>query len=62
MKKLPIDFDNSWKESLEHLFEHCIELFFPEVHSQIDWSKKYEFLDNEFRKLVEETRLKKICS
>ena len=59
MRKQSLDFDNSWKEAIEHLFESFMKFFFPKASLEIDWSKKYEFLDNEFRKLVEESRLKK---
>jgi hypothetical protein len=26
--------------------------FFPTIHAEIDWSKKYEFLDKELEKVV----------
>ena len=52
-------FDESWKEVLEHLFEHFMAFFFPDVHNEIDWSKGYETLDNELHQALETAQLKK---
>ena len=59
MKTLSSDFDNSWKEILEYLFESFIEFFFPRIYPKIDWKKKVEFLDHEFRQLMEEANIEK---
>lgn len=43
--------DSVWKEVLSYYFEEFIAFFFPEVHQDIDWNKKYEFLDKELEKI-----------
>ena len=46
-----MDYDSPWKTVLEVYFAQCMALLFPEIHKKIDWSKGYEFLDNEFQKI-----------
>ena len=50
-KKKRADNDSPWKEILEIYFPQAMQFFFPEVASLIDWSRKYEFLDKEFRQI-----------
>jgi len=51
--KNPTDqYDSPWKEALEEYFEESMAFFFPTIHAEIDWSKKYEFLDKELEKVV----------
>jgi len=45
------DYDGPWKRALERFFESFLELLFPEVHAEIDWSHRPEFLDRELQKL-----------
>ena len=52
-----IDYDNPWKEVLEGYFPAFMELFFPQVHAEIDWSKSYEFLDKELQQVVRDAEL-----
>ena len=59
MKSKFSDFDNSWKEMMEYSFESFIELFFPRAYAKINWKKKIEFLDHEFRQLMEEANIEK---
>ena len=59
MRSKSNDFDNSWKDSLDHFFESFIAFFFPKTYARIDWKRKYEFLDNEFRQVIEEAKLSK---
>jgi hypothetical protein len=40
-----LEFDSPWKDILEHYFEAFLQLFFPALHAQVDWTKGYEFLD-----------------
>ena len=54
-----VSYDNSWKEILEFFFEPFMAFFFPEAHAEIDWSKGFQFLDQEFRQALEEAKLKK---
>ena len=42
---ITMEYDSPWKEALEQYFESFMELFFPKIHSEVDWSKGYEFLD-----------------
>src|SRR5215210_1551587 len=45
-------YDSPWKEALEHYFEPFLAFFFPRAHSDIDWSRGYEFLDKELLQVV----------
>ncbi len=45
------DQDNGWKEMLDTFFESFVAFFFPAIHSDIDWSRGYEFLDKELAQL-----------
>ena len=51
------DFDNPWKDVLEHFFRHFLEFFFPEAHAAIDWSRRYESLDKELQQIVSDSEL-----
>jgi hypothetical protein len=50
-KKKRADNDSPWKEILEIYFPQAMQFFFPEVACLIDWNRKYEFLDKEFRQI-----------
>ena len=39
------DYDSPWKEALEDYLEPFLALFFPENHTNIDWSRVPECLD-----------------
>jgi len=44
--------DNAWKEILnEHYFPKFLRFYYPKTHRLIDFSKKIEFLDNEFQQI-----------
>jgi len=51
------DFDNPWKDVLEHFFHHFLAFFFPEAHAAIDWARNYESLDKELQQIVSESEL-----
>lgn len=51
------DFDNPWKDVLEHFFRHFLEFFFPDAHAAIDWSRDYQSLDKELQQIVSESEL-----
>jgi hypothetical protein len=51
------DFDNPWKDVLEHFFHHFLAFFFPEAHEAIDWARNYESLDKELQQIVSESEL-----
>ena len=53
----PIDFDSPWKEALEEYLEDFFALFFPEIHAQIDWTRRPEFLDKELQQVVRDAEV-----
>lgn len=53
------DFDSPWKEAVERYFPEFIAFYFPLAHTQIDWSRGYEFLDQELRAVVQDAELGK---
>lgn len=44
--------DSAWKEVLEDLFEDFLRFFFPDIYRDVDFSKGYQFLDNELQKII----------
>jgi len=52
MRRRTEEFDSPWKDALERWFEPFIQLCFPWLHSEIDWSRPPEFLDTELRQVV----------
>jgi hypothetical protein len=44
------DFDSPWKDILETYFQSALELCFPRIARQIDWSKGVQPLSKEFQK------------
>ena len=55
-KKKADDFDNPWQEVLVKKFEFFLRFFFPDVHADINWKRKLEFLDKEFRSIARKAR------
>lgn len=53
------DFDSPWKEVLEDYFSDFLAFFFPQIHSEIDWTQGYEFLDTELLQVVRDAELGK---
>lgn len=51
------DYDSPWKEVLERYFEPFMAFFFLQAHSEIDWSRGYEFLDKELQQVVREAEV-----
>lgn len=51
------DYDSPWKEALERYFEAFMAFFFPHAHADIDWTKGYEFLDQELQQVVRDAEL-----
>ncbi|MGH7455984.1 MAG: hypothetical protein ACRENG_31815, partial [bacterium] len=48
--------DSPWKEALEELFEDFLEKFFPHIHKEIDFSKGYEFLEQELKEITKHSK------
>ncbi len=51
------DFDSPWKEALEHYLPHCLALFLPQAHAEIDWTRGYAFLDKELQQVAPQSAL-----
>ena len=54
------DFDGAWKEALEQYFRPFLEFCFPDIATQVDWAKGFEFLDKELEKVVRNAKLGKL--
>lgn len=46
------DFDGPWKEGIDLYFRSFIDLLFPAVGRDIDWSREVEFADKELTKIA----------
>jgi len=53
------DYDGAWKETIEKYFRPFLELCFPAVANQIDWTHAPEFMDKELQEVVRDARLGK---
>ena len=53
-QKRSTEYDSPWKDIIEHFFEDFMIFFYPQVHSHIDWTQGYEFLDQELQKVLRE--------
>ena len=53
------EYDSPWKEIIQLYFEDFMLFFFPQVHLQIDWSRGFEFLDQELQQVVRDAELGK---
>ena len=43
----PDDYDSPWKEAVVHAFPEFLTFYFPSAAAEIDWSRGYDFLDQE---------------
>ncbi len=59
MSEVKADYDGAWKEGVEKYFEAFLTFFFPQIYSEIDWTKGYEFLDQELQQLMRESEVGK---
>jgi hypothetical protein len=53
------EYDLPWKDVVEARFEDFMSFFFPQIHDEIDWSRGYEFLDQELSQVVRDAELGK---
>ncbi|AFZ28515.1 hypothetical protein Cylst_6278 (plasmid) [Cylindrospermum stagnale PCC 7417] len=53
------EFDSPWKDIIQRYFEDFILFFFPQAHDEIEWSRGFEFLDQELQKVVRDAELGK---
>ncbi|MFN7016318.1 MAG: hypothetical protein ACK4P5_04015 [Fimbriimonadales bacterium] len=51
-RRLRRGFDEAWKYAVHSFFRECLQLLFPAVHDQIDWTRPVEFLDANLYRLV----------
>ena len=51
------DYDSPWKDILETYFQPALELCFPQIARQINWSKGVQLLSKEFQKIVRRSEL-----
>ncbi|WP_071192455.1 transposase [Trichormus sp. NMC-1] len=59
MSEVKADYDGAWKEGVEKYFEAFLTFFFPQIYSEIDWTRGYEFLDQELQQLMRESEVGK---
>jgi hypothetical protein len=45
------EYDSPWKQILQLYFKDFMLFFFPQAHSEIDWSRGFEFLDKELQQV-----------
>jgi Domain of unknown function (DUF4351) len=54
-----VDQDNFWKEIVNAYFSEFMAFFFPTAYADIDWDKKYEFLDTELAGVLKDSEVGK---
>lgn len=54
-----LEYDSAWKNIMEEHFESFLEFFFEDIHRDIDFSKGYEFLSQELRKITHDSKVGK---
>jgi hypothetical protein len=59
VSEVKADYDGAWKEGVEKYFEAFLKFFFPHIYSEIDWTRGYEFLDQELQQLMRESEVGK---
>jgi len=50
-RKRKAAYDSPWKVSVQRLFPHFLEFFFPEIHELIDWTRPYKFMAQELEQI-----------
>ncbi len=59
MSSIADEYDSPWKDILEAYFQDFMRFFFPPIHSDIDWSRGYDFLDQELQQVVRDAEMGK---
>jgi hypothetical protein len=59
VSEVKADYDGAWKEGVEKYFEAFLTFFFPHIYNEIDWTRGYEFLDQELQQLMRESEVGK---
>ena len=58
----PDEQDQPWKQIFRLYFREGIELLFPQIACEVDWSRPIDFLDKEFSKIAPDARTGKRVS
>lgn len=56
-RRILSDYDSPWKEALDVYFESFLELCFPRIHADIDWSKGYISMDTDLREVTRDAEI-----
>jgi len=59
MAEIMTPIDSPWKTLMEKYLEEFVAFFYPDIHKMVDWTKGYEFLDQEFQQIVRDSELGK---
>lgn len=51
--------DTPWKEILERFFPQFMQFFFPQTYLDINWKRRYAFLDKELQQVIRDAELGK---
>ncbi|MCG5516509.1 MULTISPECIES: hypothetical protein [unclassified Ectothiorhodospira] len=46
------DHDSPWKDALESYFQEFVQLLFPAIHGEVDWSRGYSPMDKELQQIT----------
>lgn len=46
------DHDSPWKMALDAYFQEFLQLLFPAIHTEVDWSQGYSFMDKELQQVT----------
>lgn len=58
-KKTPDEFDGPWKDVLQMFLQPFLELLFPDIAADIDWTRGYESLDKELQRIARRAKVGK---
>src|SRR5207244_911239 len=56
------DWDNPWKDALNHFLRQFLQFFFPKIYQAINWKRGYESLDKEFQQIIREAETGKVLA
>ncbi|MGH7139330.1 MAG: hypothetical protein ACREHD_26595, partial [Pirellulales bacterium] len=53
------DYDSPWKVALHKYLQWFLSFFFPQIHTDIGWTRGYEALDKEFQQIIRRAQVGK---
>ncbi len=53
------EYDSPWKDTLQAFLPAFVLFFYPDIHTDIDWSRGYESLNKEFQKIARKAKVGK---